>query len=155
MARLLASSTHLGADAAVLVMMRVPLTLIAASPTSFDTSLKSHARDLGDELRLPTENAAGRDADLTAVVTQRDARNEGFDVGLAEVGVSAACATLSTVEARVDAGNQRPDFHRECARMRLQNLLSVGHESSMWIVVARKERAARFWRAARTSVTRL
>ena len=111
-------------------MARVPLTLIAASPTSFDASLKSSSGELGDELGLPTEDAAGRDADVTAVVTQRDAGNEGFDIGLAEVGVSAGCAGLSTVEARVDAGNQRPDFHRECARMRLQNLLGVGHDPS-------------------------
>jgi hypothetical protein len=111
-------------------MVRVPLTFIAASPTSFDTSLKSNARELGDELRLPTENAASRDADVTAVVTQRSARNEGFDVGLAEIGVSAGRATLGTIEARIDAGNQRPDFHRECARMRLQNLLGVGHDPS-------------------------
>ena len=111
-------------------MVRVPLTLIATSPTSFDASLKSNSGELGDELGLPTEDATGRDADVTAVVTQCDARNEGFDIGLAEVGVSAGCAGLSTVEARVDAGNQRPDFHRECARMRLQNLLSVGHDPS-------------------------
>jgi len=129
-ARLFASSTDLGADAAVLVMARVPLTLIAASPTSFDASLKSNSGELGDELGLPTEDAAGRDADVTAVVTQRDARNEGLDIGLAEVGVSAGRAGLSTVKARVDAGNQRPDFHRECARMRLQNLLGVGHDPS-------------------------
>jgi hypothetical protein len=126
---LFASSTHFGANAAVLVMMRVPLTLIAAAPTRFDASLKGNARELGDKLGLPGENAAGRDADVTAVVTQRDARNEGFEVGLAEVRVSAGCATLSTVEARLDAGNQRRDFHRKCARMRLQNLLSVGHRT--------------------------
>jgi hypothetical protein len=129
-ARLFALSTDLGADAAVLVMVRVPLTLIAASLTSFDATLKSYSGELGDELGLPAEDAAGRDADVTAVGTQRDAGNEGFDVGLAEVGVSAGCAGLSTVEARVDAGNQRPDFHRECARMCLQNLLSVGHDPS-------------------------
>jgi hypothetical protein len=68
-------STHLGADAAVLVVMRVPLALIAASPAGFDASLKSNAGELGDELGLPTEGATGRDADVTAVVTQGDARN--------------------------------------------------------------------------------
>jgi hypothetical protein len=112
------------------MMARVPLTLLAASPTGFDASLKSNPGELGDELGLPTEDAAGRDADVTAVVTQRDARNQGFDIGLAEVGVSACCAGLSTVETRVDAGSQRPQFHRDCARMRLQNLLSVGHDPS-------------------------
>ena len=125
---LLASSTDCFADAAVLVMVRVPVTLVAASPTSFDAGLKGSPGELGDELGLPGEHAAGRDADVAAVVTQRDARDEGFEIGFAEVGVGAGCAGLRTVEARVDAGNQRPDVHPKCARMRLQNLLSVGHD---------------------------
>ena len=111
-------------------MVRVPLTFIPAAPASFDAGLKSNSGQLRDELGLPTEDAAGRDADVTAVVTQRNARNEGFEIRLAKVGVSAGCAALSTVEARVDAGNQRPDLHRECTRVRLQNLLSVGHDLS-------------------------
>jgi hypothetical protein len=78
---LFASSTHLGADAAVLVMMRVPLTLIAASPTSFDASLKCNAGELRDELGLPAEDAPGRDTDVTAVLTQRDARHQRLDIG--------------------------------------------------------------------------
>jgi hypothetical protein len=73
--RFFALSTHLGAHAAMLVMMCVPLALIAASPTSFEASLKSNAGELGNELGLPAEDATGRDADVTAVQTQRDARN--------------------------------------------------------------------------------
>jgi hypothetical protein len=73
--RSFALSTDLGADAAVLVMMRVPLALVAASPTSFEASLKSNAGDLGNELGLPAEDLSGRDADVTAVQTQCDARN--------------------------------------------------------------------------------
>src|SRR4030095_15149593 len=79
-ARLFASSTDLGADAAVLVMVRVPLTLLAASPTGFDASLKSNPGELGDELGLPAEDAAGRDADVPAVVNQREAHNQGFEI---------------------------------------------------------------------------
>jgi hypothetical protein len=72
-ASLFASPTDFFADAAVLMMVRVARALIAAPPTSFDAGLKSNPRELRDELRLPAEEAAGRDADVTAVVTQRDA----------------------------------------------------------------------------------
>jgi hypothetical protein len=126
-ARLLAQSTHLGADAAVLVMLRVPLTLVAAAPASFDASLKSSAGDLGDELGLPAEDTTCRDADVTAVVAKRDARDERHDVGIAEVGVSAGRAALSAVEASIDTRDQRAELHPQGARMRLQNLLCVGH----------------------------
>ena len=67
---LFASSTRLGADAAVLVMVSMSLTLIAASSTGFDASLERGAGELGDELGLPAEDATGRDADVTAVETQ-------------------------------------------------------------------------------------
>jgi hypothetical protein len=86
-------------------MVCVAGTLIAASSTCFDAGLKSNLGELGDELRLAAEDAAGRDADVTAVVTQRDAGNEGLDIRFAEVRVGASCAGLSTVEARVDAGS--------------------------------------------------
>lgn len=151
LARLFASSTDLGADAAVLVVARVPLTFIAASSTSLDASPNSSARELGHELGLPGEDASGRDTDVTAVVTQRNARDHRLDIGLAEVSVGTGRAALSTLEARVDAGDQGVEFHPECPRMRLQNLPSVGHvppftggstgrvRSTMWIVVARDE----------------
>lgn len=112
-------------------MMRVPLTLISASATGFEASLKSDADELGDELGLPAEDATGSDADVAAVVTKRDARNQRLDIGLAEVGVSTGCASLSTVEARVDTGNQRADLQPECAWVRLQQLLSVRHDPSL------------------------
>jgi hypothetical protein len=127
-ARLFTSSTHLGADAAVHVMRRVPLTLVAAAPASFEAGLKSNAGELGDELGLPREYTTGRDADVTAVVTQRDARNHRLDIGLAEVGVSTGCAALSTLEAGVDAGDQRAELHPELPWMGLQNLLNAGHD---------------------------
>jgi hypothetical protein len=127
---LFAYSTHLGANPAMLMMIRVALTLIPATPTSFDASLKSDAGDFRHELGLPAEDATGRDADVTAVVAQSNARNERLDIGLAKIGVSAGRAALSTVEARVDAGDQRAERDPKCARMRLQNLLSVGHHPS-------------------------
>jgi hypothetical protein len=127
---LFALSTHLAADAAVLVMMRVPLALVAAVPTSFDASLKSYAGDVGNELGLPAEDTAGRDADVAAVQAERNARNQRLEIGLAQVGVSAGCTALSAVEACVDAGDQRTEFDPECPRMRLQDLSGMGHDPS-------------------------
>jgi hypothetical protein len=59
----------------MLVMTCVSITLVAACPTGFDAGLKSNAGELGDELGLPAEEATGRDTDVTAVLTQRDARD--------------------------------------------------------------------------------
>jgi hypothetical protein len=89
----------------VLVLLRVPLTLIATLSTRFDACLESNAGDFRHEFGLPGEDATGRDADVTAVVAQRDASDHRLDIGLAEVGVGAGRAALRAVEARVDAGH--------------------------------------------------
>jgi hypothetical protein len=130
LAGLLAPATPLGADTTVLVVTGVALTFIAASTTSFDTSLDDYAGELGHELGLPAEDISGRRADVAAVSTQRDTRNECLDIGLAEVGISASRAALGTVETRVDASSQNADFHSKRPRMCLEDLLSVGHGHS-------------------------
>jgi hypothetical protein len=127
---LLAPPTRLGADTTVLVVTGVTLAFIAASPTSLDRSLNDYAGELGHELGLPAEDFSGRRADVTAVSTQRDTRNEGLDIGLAEVGISASRAALGTVETPVDACSQNADFHSKRPRMCLEDLLSVGHGPS-------------------------
>jgi hypothetical protein len=124
---LLAPPTRLGADPTVLVVMCMALAFIAASATGLDTRLKSYPRELGHEFGLPAEDVSGRRADVTAVETQRDTRNEGFDIRLAEVGIGASRAALGTVEAPVDARRQNADLHSKRPRMRLEDLLSVGH----------------------------
>jgi hypothetical protein len=130
LAGLLATPTRLGADTTVLVVTGVALTFIAAATASLDTSLNDYAGELGHELGLPAEDISGRRADVAAVSTQRDTRNEGLDIGLTEVGISASGATLGTVEAPVDACSQNADFHSQRPRMCLEDLLSVGHGSS-------------------------
>jgi hypothetical protein len=126
-----ADAADLLADAAVLMMLCVMLAFVATQPTRFDASLEGSAGDLCDELRLPAEDASGRDADVTAVVTQRDAPDHRLDIGLAKVGVSTGRAALGAVEARVDAGHQRVECNAKRARMRLEDLLSVGHDPSL------------------------
>jgi hypothetical protein len=107
--------------------MGMALALIAASTTGLDTRLKNDASELGHELGLPAEEVAGRRTDVTAVATQRDTRNEGLDIGLAEVGIGASRAALGTVEAPVDARGQNADLDSKRPRMRHEDLLSVGH----------------------------
>jgi hypothetical protein len=111
-------------------VMCVALAFVAASTTGLDTGLKGYARKLGHELGLPAEDVSGRRADVTAVETQRDTRYEGLEIGLAEVRIGASSAALGTVEAPVDARSQNADLYSKRPRMRLEHLLSVGHDPS-------------------------
>jgi hypothetical protein len=114
----------------VLVVTSVALAFTAASTTSLDTSLDDYPGELGHELGLPAEDVSGRRADVTAISTQRDTRNQRLDIGLAEVGIRASRAALGTVEARIDACSQNADFHSNRPRMCFEDLLSVGHDPS-------------------------
>jgi hypothetical protein len=111
----------------MLVMVCVPLTLLATRATRFEARLHNAARELRHELGLPAQNPSGRKADVAAVLTQGDALQHHLDVRLTEASVSAGRAALRTVEARVDAGDQRAGVYLNRAWMRLQHLLSVGH----------------------------
>jgi len=110
--------------------MCVALALIAASTASLDTSLKDYASEVGHELGLPAEDRPGRRTDVTAVSTERDTRNERLDVGFGEIGISASRAALGAVEAEVDTCSQNAKINLKRTRMRLEDLLSVGHGHS-------------------------
>src|SRR5262245_55505789 len=120
LAGLLALSALVRTDAAVLVMLRVALAFLAASPTGVDARLKHDSREPGRELGLPTENPAGRHANVAAAQTERDALQHVCDIRLAEVCVGARRAGLSTDEAFVDARSQDARFDRQRPRMGLQ-----------------------------------
>jgi hypothetical protein len=105
----------------------VALAFVAASTTGLDTRLKGYARKLGHELGLPAEDVSGRRADVTAVETQGATRNEGLEIGLAEVRIGASSAALGTLEAPIDACSQNADLHSKRSRMCLEDRLSVGH----------------------------
>src|SRR5262249_29607215 len=68
-----------------------------------------------------------RQADVGTVLAQGDTAQQHLHVRLAEGGVGAGRAALRTVEARVDARDQRAGVYLDRSRMRLQHLLSVGH----------------------------
>jgi hypothetical protein len=125
--RLLASAARLGADTAMLVMVRVPLTLVGTPATRLNARLHNSAREFRHELRLPAQNSSGRNADVAAVLTRGDAAQLLLHVRLTQAGVSACRAALRAVEARVDARDQRGGVYLNGSWMRLQHLLSVGH----------------------------
>src|SRR5213592_881991 len=125
--RLLAPAARLGTDAAMLVMVRVPLTLLGTRAARLEARLHNAAREFRHELRLPAQNPSGRNADVAAVLTQGDAAQHHLHVRLTQAGVSARRAALRAVEARVDARDQRSGVYLNGSWMRLQHLLSVGH----------------------------
>src|SRR5438046_5528460 len=126
----LAPSTFFGADAAVLMVLRVVVAFLCGSPAGVDTRLENDPRLVRHELRLSAENAACRQANVAAVQTERDAPQQGLDIRLAEVRVGARRAGLGTDEAFVDARGQDASFQRKRPLVRLQHLLRTGHDHS-------------------------
>jgi hypothetical protein len=129
-AGLLAVTASLGAHPAVLIVGGVVLALVAAQTASLGARLEGGPRHLRLEGRLTGEDPTRRIAHVSAVEVEPDAAGEGLGVVLAEAGVRASCATLSTVEAGLYALNERPGVHGSGARVGLQHLLGVGHEAS-------------------------
>jgi hypothetical protein len=124
---LLAPAARLGANTAMLVMVRVPLTLLATRATRLKARLHNAAREFGHELRLPAQNPSGHDTDVAAVLTRGDAAHLPLHVRLTQAAVGARRAALRAVEACVDACDQRGGVYLNLSWMRLQHLLSVGH----------------------------
>jgi hypothetical protein len=112
------------------MVLRVALAFLTGSPAGVDTRLENAPCEVGHELRLSGENAACRHADITAVQTERDARQQGLEIRLAEVRVGARRAGLGADEAFVDARSQDARFDRKRPPMRLQHLLRTGHDPS-------------------------
>jgi hypothetical protein len=114
----------------VLVVLCVPFAFRTASLASVQARLEDDPRELGHELRLSAENAARRHADITAIQTERDARQQSLDIRLAEIRVGAGSAGLGTDEAFVDARGQNARVNRKRPRMGVQHLPSTGHDPS-------------------------
>ena len=103
---------------------------LLAVTASLGARLEGGPRHLRLEGRLTGEDPTRGIAHVSAVEVEPDAAGEGLGVVLAEAGVRASCATLSTVEAGLYALNERPGVHGSGARVGLQHLLGVGHEAS-------------------------
>jgi hypothetical protein len=127
-ARLLAASANVRADAAMLMVISMPLTFLPADAARLGAGLDDRPREFRLELSLPAQDLARGSANITAVQTQADTADQHAYVVLAEVSVGAGSATLRAVEACLDARKQRPGLDRASAGMGFQYLLSVGHD---------------------------
>src|SRR5690606_24738765 len=105
-ARLLAAAAGLGADPAVLVLVRVLLALLGAQPAGRPEGLDLLADERVRRLGLAGEDAAGGGADVGAVEVEPDAPPEHVELLLGEAGVGAGRAGLLALEAVVRAGDE-------------------------------------------------
>src|SRR5439155_10569774 len=124
---LLAVPAGLRADAAMLVVGCMPLTLLRADATRLGASLHHRPCEFRLELGLPGEDVSSGDAHVAAVQAQPDAADHRRHVVLGEVSVRVGGAALGAVEAGLDARNQRAGLDRRSLRMRLKQLLSVSN----------------------------
>ena len=113
----------------MLMVVCMPLTLLPADAARLGAGLHDRTGELRIELGLPAEDVARGGTHITAVQTQTDTADQYANVVLAEVGVRARGAALGAVEACVDARKQRAGLDRGSAGMRIQHLLSVGHDN--------------------------
>jgi hypothetical protein len=120
----------LGADAAMLVVGCMPLTLLRADAARLGASFDHRPCEFRLEFGLPAEDVSGGDAHVSAVQAQPDAADHRRYVVLRKVGVRASGAALRAVEAGLDTRNQRAGFDRGSLRMRLDDLLGVSHSFS-------------------------
>lgn len=116
-----ASATNLSADAAVVVVGRVAITLLGASATCDDTGLERGAYDAEIGLGLTGHDPARRIAHVGAVKVEPNAPHQLGHVRLAEAGVGAAGARGGTVEAVVDAVQQELAIKSDRPRMPLDD----------------------------------
>jgi hypothetical protein len=112
----------------MLVAVCMPRTLLRAGVTQLGAGLHDRPRQPGLELGLPAEDLAGGGALIGAVQTQADTADHRAYVVLGQVSVRVRRAALRAVEARVDALDQGTGLDRNSPRVRLQDLLSMGHD---------------------------
>ena len=103
MACLLAAAAHLGADAAVLVMLGVAPALRTTGAACHQAAFERCANHADVGRGLAGHDAAGGIADVRAVETEANAADQVPDVVFAETRVRAADASGGAVEAVVDA----------------------------------------------------
>jgi hypothetical protein len=102
-AGLLAAAAGSGADATVVVVLGVPLTLLAAGATGRRAGLDRCAEDASIARGLAGDEAARSCAGISAIEAKANAADQLLHVLLAEAGVGAAGAGGGTVNTLVDA----------------------------------------------------
>jgi hypothetical protein len=121
-ARLLAAAAHLGASAAVLVVLGVALALLATGAACHHARLNRCADDADIRRALAGDDTAGGLANVSAVEAQANAAHQLLQVGLAEVGVGAARTRGGAVDAALDTANDHIAIATCRLRMRLEHL---------------------------------
>lgn len=127
LALLFTAAAGLGAEAAVLVHLRVAFALLCTDAARFRTGLKLLAGERHVGFRKPGEDVAGSHADLSAVKVQADAADQFLDRLLAEARVCTGGATLSTVIAGFDAFLETGKGGRGRAWVGAKHFRNVGH----------------------------
>lgn len=102
-ARRFATMARFGADAMVLVVSRVPLTLRAAHATRFDAGGELRAQEIDVPFSLSRHDLSRGLTDDSAIQAERDALDELHHLGLGKRIVGARRTGLCTFEARLDA----------------------------------------------------
>jgi putative membrane protein len=105
--RLLAATTDLRADAAVIMVRRVVLALNGARTTHDDARLDRCPNDAQIDFGLAGQDAADRVADIGAVEIEPDGPDQLQCIWLAKTGVGAAGARGGTVVAVVNTAQEQ------------------------------------------------
>jgi hypothetical protein len=108
----------------VLVVLGVPLTFLATCATGRRTGLNRCTEDVDIGRGLARENAARGAAGVGAIKVEANAADQPPHVLLAETGVGATGARSGTVEALVDAAQQRASMKARRLWMRLDHFLN-------------------------------
>ena len=119
---LLAAAAHLGADAAVLVVLGVVLALLAAGAAYRHARLNRCANDGDLGLGLAGHDAAGGVADVGAVEAPANAAHHLWHIALAQVRVGATRTHHGTVDAGLDTAHDHIAIATGRLRMGLEHL---------------------------------
>jgi hypothetical protein len=128
--------TGVGTDAAVLVMLRMLATLVAACAARECASFELARDDFLVGARSPCADRSRHYADVRAIEVQTDALRKICDVAFAEAGVRAGRAGLRAAVALLDASQERVVGIAFDVRMRANHLVyvhgrsPVGHEKA-------------------------
>ena len=98
------------------------LAFVAADATSHCARFYGNAEDVEISGRLPRHDASGGVAEVTAVETEPDAAGQFLQIGLGEVGIGAAGAAGSALQAFVDATHEHVEIEARRLGMALHHL---------------------------------
>jgi hypothetical protein len=108
----------------VLVVLGVPLALLATCATGRRTGLNCCAEHTDIGRGLAGEDAARSATGVSAIVVKANAADQALHVLLAETGVGATGAGSGTVEALVDAAQERVSIKARWLWMHPDHLLN-------------------------------